>query len=92
MLERLSSKISVSAVALTIVAFVAANGISYLGMQSRLHAMADGYAECGFPFSFYGYGGFTPISQLLWQGLVADYLIAMLVSVSVGVMWKKFKA
>ena len=90
-IEKLSNRISLGASLFALLGFVAAYGISYLGMQSRLHRMADGYAECGFPFSFYGYGGFTPVSQVLWAGLVADYLIVMSVSIAVGVARQRAK-
>ena len=53
--------------------------------------MFDGYAECGFPFGLYGYGGFAPASEILWPGLIADYIVAMFVSVAVGAIWKRRK-
>ena len=89
MLEKISSLISVSALSITILLFSAINGISYLLMQSRLRDISDAYAECGFPFSLYGQGGFAPVSQVLWPGLIADYLAAMSASAAIGVMWKR---
>jgi hypothetical protein len=97
MIERFLSRVSIAALLTTALLFVAANCISYMRMQSRLQIIYDGYqfqriydgyAECGFPFSLYGYGGFAPVSQILWIGLIADYLIAIVASVAVGMMCK----
>ena len=89
MIERIFPKISLTAFFVTIILFVVSNGLSYLRMQFYLATMNDGYAECGFPFSFYGYGGFAPVSQYLWEGLIADYCIAVVTSVAVGRIWKR---
>ena len=90
-IAKLSSKISGVAASFTLLLFVAANGFGYLAMQAHLRQIFDGYAECGFPLSFYGEGGFAPVSHVLWFGLVADYLVALLVSVVAGVAWKRVK-
>lgn len=80
-------------------AFAAAFVISFLlifvwNLFSYIHLKAnppqmDWYEECGFPFGFYGLGGFVGISQFLWIGLVVDFLFATVLSVSVGAMWDR---
>ena len=87
---KFSSKVSIKALSATMFLFVVANCISYFRMQSR-HGMMDGYAECGFPFSFYGHGGLVNASEVFWMGLVFDFIIAFLAGTVVGRIWQRIE-
>lgn len=63
--------------------FVAANLYSYFRM-AEYPSMDDGFVDCGVPFKLYAYGGFFGHSVILWQGLLADVLIAICMSIILG--------
>jgi hypothetical protein len=77
------SKPFIIAFGVTFLLIFAWNLFSYLHLRANPPEM-DWYEECGFPFSFYGLGGFVGIDQFLWLGLVANYVFALALSVFAG--------
>jgi hypothetical protein len=49
--------------------------------------MDDGFVDFGWPFKVYVYGGFWGHGEILWTGLFADGLIAILASVAAGCLF-----
>ena len=72
-----------------LLSFVAANLYSYFRMADY-PSMDDGFVDCGLPFKLYAYGGFFGHSVILWQGLLADVLIAICTSVILGWLIARF--
>ena len=69
--------------------FVLANVYSHMAI-SHEPVLDDGFAECGFPFKLYRYGGFVGMHYILWQGLVADLFLALLAGIATGITCKLF--
>ena len=67
--------------------FVVANAYSYIEMPNE-PGIDDGFEGCGFPFKVYMYGGFAGMDYILWEGLVADVLIATVAGISMGLTCK----
>jgi hypothetical protein len=67
--------------------FVGANVYSYMVMPNEPR-LADGFEQYGFPFNLYMYGGLAGMSNILWEGLIANLLIAMGVGISMGLTSK----
>ena len=68
--------------------FVSANIYSYYRMPNE-SSMDDGFVDFGIPFKLYAYGGFWTHSVILWDGLLADILIAVCVSIILGWAFEK---
>ncbi len=68
---------------ITLFLFVGANVHSYITMHAA-PGMSDGFAECGFPFNLYTYGGFVGMGYILSTGLLADVLIAVVAALVIG--------
>lgn len=61
--------------------FVAVNIYDYYRMNEPV--LIDGSVKFGLPFKFYMSGGFTG-SAILWNGLIADVVIAVCASIIIG--------
>jgi hypothetical protein len=68
--------------------FVIANIYSYINMPEESGSITHGFVECGYPLELYKYGGYIGTGYILWDGLVADVLIAVLTGVLIGVTFK----
>lgn len=62
------------------------NYFSYLNLDSP--KTSHSLHSFGFPFAVYEYGGFITIEQILWFGLIADILIAIIFSFAIGLIFK----
>jgi hypothetical protein len=60
----------------SVTACVYLNWHSYLNAQCSIY---DCYWTCGFPFALYEAGTWVGISRVLWLGLIADIVVALLV-------------
>jgi len=68
--------------------FVNANIYSYINMPEESGSITHGYVECGFPLELYMYGGYIGTEYILWDGLIADVLIAVITGILIGVTCK----
>jgi nucleoside-specific outer membrane channel protein Tsx len=46
------------------------------------------YVENGYSYDFYLKNGFTDSSRILWLGLTADILVALIVSFAIGYIFR----
>lgn len=69
-----------------LVLLAAVNYYSYLisGKSQTSHSVQ----KFGFPFTVYEYGGSVTFERILWFGLIADILIAVIFSLIVGLIFK----
>lgn len=86
-IETVTGKFSFPVLSVMTLLFAAANLYSYITMDARV-GMIDGPAVCGFPFTFYYYSGWVGPTTV-WTGLIADSLIAIVVSGLASMVWKK---
>jgi hypothetical protein len=77
--------------AVGLVPFVCANVYGYLSMGSPGGAACnDCSVSFGFPFPLWVEGGFVSVKRILWGGLLADLLIAVVVGVTLGLILSTF--
>ena len=84
--EKISCRFSASAAALTLSFFIVANLCSYARLDYDFVSKTDAATNCGFPFTFYYFSGWG--AGLIWTGIIANYLVAIAVSIFAGVVWK----
>jgi hypothetical protein len=66
---------------IVLVLFIIANYYSYLQMK---YPCIDCSAEFGFPFRIWVEGGMVGVKRILWEGLLADLLIASCAGMILG--------
>jgi hypothetical protein len=86
-----------SGFALGLFVFVVRNCFSYLGNRGSLIGQPYSfgypfklYLENGYSYDFYLKNGFTNSSQILWLGLTANILVAVIFSFAIGYIFKVF--
>ena len=67
--------------------FVAANIYNYDQMLEQ--GCCDCIVSFGLPFKLYETGGFFGETRILWDGLIADVLIAIPMSIGIGFICKR---
>ena len=79
--------------AIGLLLFISVNYFDYI--TKNMFVCDDCMLSFGFPFTLYQEGGFITIKEVLWFGLIADILIAIIFSFIVGLIfrfvWSKFQ-
>ncbi|HEX7316169.1 MAG TPA: hypothetical protein VF297_19840 [Pyrinomonadaceae bacterium] len=84
-------KLFLVGLAIGLTPFVAANVYGYLRMGSTGSAACnDCSVSFGFPFPLWVEGGFVSVKRVLWAGLLADVLIAVVAGVILGMILMTF--
>ena len=74
---------------LGILIFITFNYLNYLH-----NVCSDTVDDCGwsfgFPFHFYSEGGFFTFREIIWSGLIANILFALIASLLIGLVFNYF--